>query len=542
MPTPKLPEKTLWNTYEAYVQAAGSVRQTAKDLGIGRATVRRHLRAFSQLTGIDVDETVLKGNIHSFASIEYKLPAKGRIKRYVITTAQSNTAVHADFWRNLQAFAKYVDAKIMVSQITYNKASYGRKAVKPGKGPTLDDKKNLWFDKRLDGHFFNDRIALAPTLTLCAEQNILPTAERPLSGFQTYPGMGSSAIFPHTTIAMESVPVMQGSETKINYTTGAVTARNYIAKKSGLKAEYHHAYGALIVEVDSRGDWWVRQLNARDDGSFSDLDLHAAGGKVTKGNRIEAINWGDVHWEVIDPAVAAANWSAGGIIDTLKPKYQFMHDTIDFHARNHHIRGNPHANFKRWQAGRSSVKSEFIRVRDFMNDICHRDFCKTVVVDSNHDNALERWLREGDYKIDPENAVFFLECQALKYAALEEGDDKFHLIEAVMQSIGIRPGLRFLREDESFVICGTIECGMHGHLGPNGARGTAANLSRIGTKANTGHSHTAAIVQGLYVAGTCSKLRLEYTKGPSSWTHSHIVTYSTGKRAIITLRNGKWRA
>jgi hypothetical protein len=34
-----------------------------------------------------------------------------------------------------------------------------------------------------------------------------------------------------------------------------------------------------------------------------------------------------------------------------------------------------------------------------------------------------------------------------------------------------------------------------------------------------------------------------YNKGPSSWSHSHVITYPNGKRSIITLqKNGNWRA
>jgi hypothetical protein len=83
---------------------------------------------------------------------------------------------------------------------------------------------------------------------------------------------------------------------------------------------------------------------------------------------------------------------------------------------------------------------------------------------------------------------------------------------------------------------------MHGHLGPDGKRGNAANLVVVGTRANTAHSHRACIKLGLYVAGTSSELRMGYNQGPSSWSHSHIVTYPNGKRTIITMRAGKWRA
>jgi hypothetical protein len=74
---------------------------------------------------------------------------------------------------------------------------------------------------------------------------------------------------------------------------------------------------------------------------------------------------------------------------------------------------------------------------------------------------------------------------------------------------------------------------MHGHLGPDGARGSAQNLNKIGKRANIGHLHSAGIYDGLYVAGTSTTLNMGYNKGPSSWSHSHIVTYPNGKRVTI---------
>ena len=104
----------------------------------------------------------------------------------------------------------------------------------------------------------------------------------------------------------------------------------------------------------------------------------------------------------------------------------------------------------------------------------------------------------------------------------------------------------FLGIDDGWVICddgsGGIECSMHGDLGPNGSRGTPLGLSKMGRRANTGHTHSAAIIDGLYVAGCMSRLSQDWNLGPSSWSHSHIVTYPNGKRTIVTMFNGKWRA
>jgi hypothetical protein len=83
---------------------------------------------------------------------------------------------------------------------------------------------------------------------------------------------------------------------------------------------------------------------------------------------------------------------------------------------------------------------------------------------------------------------------------------------------------------------------MHGHTGVNGARGSPAGYRKMDTKANTGHTHSAGITDGVYTAGVSGKLDMGYNKGPSSWSHSHIITYPNGKRSIITTKAGKWHA
>jgi len=97
-----------------------------------------------------------------------------------------------------------------------------------------------------------------------------------------------------------------------------------------------------------------------------------------------------------------------------------------------------------------------------------------------------------------------------------------------------------VHEDDSLIIAG-IEHGLHGHLGPNGARGNPKNLRSVG-KANTGHTHSAGITEGVYTAGVFGHLDMGYNKGLSSWSHSFILTYENGKRTICTIRDGRaWR-
>lgn len=524
---------------EAYKRNGGNVRATAKELGIGRPTVDKKIRE----AGISKDKPLAGGTADIRTPKRLPLPKKGKVKRYLLTAAQNNTHVHDAFWRNLNAFAAEFDAEIHVSRFTYNKNAFAQAEVKPGT-KSESDYDNLWYDERLAPFYSDAPLQLAPGLVWCGEMNILPTAVRPLSGFETYTGR-NSGIFPHVKIALESIVAMAGEGTKFNYTTGAVTLRNYIQKKAGLKADFHHAFGALLVEVDDSGAWFCRQINASNDGTFYDLNVKVQRGRVTVGHRVEAINWGDFHAAQTDPGVLALGWGEGGMIDQLRPRYQFMHDLFDMRSRGHHDMKNCHAMFERFVENTESVEQEVKITAAALHQVA-RKFCKTVVVDSNHDNHLERWLREGDHKTDPVNARFYLQAQRAKYDAIAMRNKSFHLLEWALRWNSCPPTVRFLRQDESFIVApghgGGVECGMHGDLGPNGARGAIRNIAKLGRKANIGHSHSAGIHDGIYQAGTSSRLRLEYTKGPSSWSHSHIVTYQNGKRCIVTMYAKKWRA
>lgn len=460
---------------------------------------------------------------------------------YLLTSAQNNTHVHAGLWRNLRAYAAHRSAKLMVSQFTYNKANYGEKSVKPGT-ISSDDYAGLWYASEVESYAFNDRFAITPSLTFCGEINIIPTAARPLSGFENYTGR-SSGIFPHAKHAMVSIASLHAA--KFNYTTGCCTLRNYLQKKAGLKAEHTHAYGALIVEVNDAGNWFVRQIQADEDGDFQDLDVVVRNGRIVEGQRVEAVQWGDVHVDQLDPVVRRTNWGAGGMLDTLRPRYQFLHDTLDFRSRNHHDRFNAHEAFRKHVSQSDNVEAELNRVALFLTHEAARPGCKTVVVESNHDKALGRWLREADFRADPENAEFFLDAQRLMYRALRKGEH-LHLFGAIMRKMGVSPAVRFLGTGESFVICkeaGGVETGLHGHAGPNGLRGSPSQFARLGRPTNTGHTHSASIIDGAFTAGVSGKLRMGYNDdGPSSWSNSHIVTYPGGGRTIVTLWQGKWRA
>jgi hypothetical protein len=508
-----------------------SLRKISDIVGVNRTSLSKFLRKESHKEWWNNHKKPLaNGTLHDHYNDIKKLDGKC----FIITSAQNNTYVHSRTLMALEQIAKHRNAQILVGTFSYNLSGF----------QNLQKSEGEWFDPKLKDYIVDEPVLLADSLVYCGELNILPTATNPLSGFQSYT-KNKSGIIPHVKMQLESLPGANGDSARFLYTTGTVTKRNYVQKKAGQKASFHHIFGALIVEIDDTGDWFVRQLIAdTHTGEIQDLNVHYTPYGWTENVSVEAINWGDIHAEQLDEVVAYTCFGKNGMLDTLKPKYQFGNDIMDFSARNHHNINDPYFRFKSYIRKQDTVKGDIQKVATVMK-MMERPYCQTVIVESNHDLALQKWLRTADYKTDPANAIFFLELQLAQYKAIEAGFSNFSIFEFALKTV--EPSLmkvKFLKTDESFMVCGDdgVECGSHGHLGNNGAKGSIKAYTYLGKRYNIGHSHSCAIYDGVYQAGTCSKLDLGYNKGGSSWSHSQIVTYPNGKRAIVTIKNGKWRA
>lgn len=465
------------------------------------------------------------------------LPMRG-VRRYIFSSAQNNTAVESATWTNLLALVAHYGAQFRVARYTYNKGGFQAQEVKSGTH-RADDHKYAWYAPEIEPYVSDEALELAPDLLWCGQSNIIPTAKKPLSEFEDYGGT-RSLIVPHAKVQMKSVSTMPDKPAKLMFTTGTVTQINYLQRKAGQLAEFHHVYGALLVEVQPDGQWWVRQLNADKSGTIYDLDRMASGGVVSSRHRVGAVNWGDIHeLEMAQPARQAA-FDTGGILDTLRPHKQFSHDTLSFVSQNHHDFKNSHRQYEKYCEGITGVRAEVRSCAEFLQRIS-RDWCETLVVDSNHDSALQKWLNTADFRADPENSEYFLALELRKRQAIRQREP-INMAEYALRLEGCPDQVKFLTGEQGYVFRG-VQFALHGHNGTNGGKGSPENLSKIGEKLNTGHTHSAGIYNGVYTAGTWSWLRLSYTSGPGSWSWSCIVTYDNGKRAIVTLRSdGGWRA
>ena len=513
------------------VKLHGSMNAAAKALGMPPTSFRRKL------------EKERKDAIKAFSmppAIKLELEPGESVRHFIITSAQDKTSVHLDFWNNLKAYAEYLNAEILIGGFTYSKKLFTES------DPTFrsDD---VWFAEEIDDYIIHDPVKLGDNVVFCAEMNTLPTAVQPLSGLETYT-KDKWGIFPHAKIQLRSIATMKHALAKQIMTTGAVTMPNYLRKKAGVKAEFHHQIAAVIVTITDDA-FFCRHLHATslEDGSFYDMDRLVADGAVTSGHSPIAIVHGDVHIEKVDADVAYATWGYDPVMqersyiresltDLLKPTYRIFHDLIDFSARNHHNINDHHFRMKLFYHGGDSVQEDLSKASNFLRAIASAE-TQDVVIQSNHDNALYRWVKETTPKNDPINYEFWLECELECVRSIKRGHEPA-LFEWAMQQSGI-DDVGFINEDDTFMLH-DVELAIHGHRGANGARGSAIAFAKMGPKSITGHTHSPSITDGHMCVGTNSKLDMGYNKGLSSWSHTNAILYPNGQRTLITLSGGRW--
>lgn len=523
-------EKEIKRTHFAMDKANGNQQHAADTLGIPRATLQGRLKRNPWLPGNALSE--------ENRSERPTVPAEPASTRVVLmTAAQDDTPLNEGALVNLQAYAASRGGELLIGGFTYQKGLFEDHRVKSG-----------MFAQKIVPLINLEIVDLAPRLQWYGRANILPTAADPLTGWETNT-REKWGIFPHAKIALKCVPVMPGRQGKAIMTTGVITKPNYIQRNAGQKAEFHHTYGATIAEIKPNGTFYVRQIGMDREGTFQDLDVAIRDGEVRKGPPVEAITWGDIHFEELDWDIAKVLWGMSApdtitgspnMLDDLKPRYQFFHDSFSFKARSHHTRKDPHERgILKNEGGVSENIHEMLLATARFLISTKRDWSKSIHVPSNHNNHMHSWLKDPEAMSDAENAYIWHKLNTAWWEAIDAGEgEQFSAHAYALQNAGMNlRDILFLHQGQSYLICqdtAPIECGLHGDVGPRGSKGSPAGLAKIVERVNTAHTHEPRILEAAYVAGTSSRLDLRYaTKGPGAWHHAEVVTYQSGKRTIV---------
>jgi len=440
--------------------------------------------------------------------------------RLLVTSAQHNTKVHAGFLRALKAAAKHYKCHIAMVPVHYRNVSLMHNDPKEW----VDDVKPYLV--KSDIRFGNAVIK--------SDVRVNATTLHPLAGKQAHGGK-HWMIFGHPQVACEPVASPGGMLPKKLFTTGSCTVQNYTQSDIGMKAEFHHVIGALILERTRDGFVFVRQLNASSDGSFYDLDrkFHADG-RVTKGHRIAALVTGDEH--VKFNILERETYGKGGIVQTLKPRYIVRHDVLDGYAGSHHHERDPVLQYVKHHKGDNSYRRELDQCVEFINRTTPK-FATSLIVPSNHHDHLTKWLNRTSVNHDHENAILLAELQASMRKAALRGDNTDPLY--LYAKSRLKCQYKFLDRNKPYMI-GDVDQSQHSDIGINGSKGSARQLAGTTLKMNVGHSHAARICMGVYQSGTSTGTR-EYERGLSNHSNTHIVQYGNNKRTLLDAYKGRWR-
>jgi len=449
-------------------------------------------------------------------------------KRFIVTWGQSDTKPHDRFFSNIEAYAKKINADIHVIAGRYRNPT----SLSASKNVKLVES----WHSRLEPYLDANRHNLHKYLSILSDIKIQPTAVNPMSGMQGVSGV-NSCIFGSPKLQLETIPVLEGNKPKMMMTTGACTVKNYTDTKAGKKGEFHHTLGFVIIEIEDKENFYARQVSADDNGDFIDLIYSVSDGEVNKVTECDGIVLGDLHVGHHDKQVLDQTFK---LMKKLKPKHVVLHDVFDGYSISHHELKDPFIQYAKEVDGTNDLAKEIDEMLDVLGKF--KEYPNVLIVTSNHDEFLDRWLKNEDWKKQPtfKNAPLYMELSGRLLKQYASGRE--NVIGVIPELIKEKyPNFITLGRDKSYKV-GGFEVNTHGDFGTNGSRGSLQQFRKLNTKIVVGHYHSPGRLDGALAVGTSTHLRVGYNRGPSSWLNSHVIIHKNGKAQHInfTGKNKKY--
>lgn len=455
-------------------------------------------------------------------------------QRFIITTAVTGCDVHEGFLNSIKKYCDTNKAEMLVLLATDPAAAVSEQKDNNGNSREIrNQRKTFTCDPKIDrssivvaDSSLNNKIHIK-TVKLSAKHI------DPATGFSRIGQRVGSFIYASPKQRLKYTRNAKGQTPHAVMTTGAVTVptygtNRYMSDRTAMIAEHDHTMGALVVEIYNNKEYYFRQVQAAEDGSFVDLGVRYYPDR-TEEDLPEALVLGDWHAGETDPV---ARKVFKDVAKSLQVPRLFMHDAFNGTSVNHHEEKDLIIRSQRAESGELSIKEEFQILAKDMNELL-TVADELIMVKSNHDDFLDRYLRAVRFKDDPTNFRLSLDLAGVLYDGedtIKYGVEKFGLEEENKEKV------TWLKVDESYKI-GGVELGAHGHGYVSGIR----NIENAYGNSVTGHTHAPQILRGAWVVGTCSLLALSYNKGPSDWMHTSCLVYSDGSRQLINAINGRWR-
>jgi hypothetical protein len=496
----------------------------AAEFGHTRAAVQHHwfskdaLREAAKKAFPESFDGVIDEELYNPQTFKKLTDSLSKYKRFFITTAVAGAPVDKKALKSAKQYCKVNKAALLVLTANNDLAEIDSELVS-------DPDVNIVFaDYALNKNLHISTI------------KINPKQVDPVTGLARIGQRDGSFIFASPKQRLKFIPNSNMNLPHCLMTTGAITkpvyeGKKYSQQRTDFIANYDHVMGALVVEIENAVHFHFRQIQFEKTGNFVDLGDYYQGNRVSK-LAPKALVLGDYHSIDKDPVADAAYKN---LMKELKPETLVLHDAFDGKSISHHDQHRKLYRTMLSEQGKLSLEKELQVMTKDLNDLSVL-VKQVVMVKSNHDEFLTRYLDDSRYINEPHN----YKMAAILTGQMVQGKDP---LKFGVEMMGLKEPSKFkwLRRDEDFTVA-RIQLGAHGDKGGNGSKGTLMSMENAYGLSVTGHSHTPEILRGAWQVGTTSKLNLDYTKGsPSSWFHSACLVYANGSRQLINVVNGKWR-
>lgn len=355
----------------------------------------------------------------------------------------------------------------------------------------------------------------------CIVQDFLipPTQKNPLLNLDKLSTNIKTIVVGSNKQYLQILPYKQYSDYRIACSTGTMSLPDYKDTVAGHIDLKYHKYGAVLLEWNEEYKRYViRNLIYKDDKLY-DLNKVYTKNKVDTIKELPGMVLGDLHLPDED---LNAITKTKEFINKYKPVYTMLHDVASWNSICHHNFGKALFNAQNLNETNKDLKTELDLVCSKLNKLAN-DCPNTIfkIVNSNHDNFIEKWLDNGEFIKDTKNAVLGAKL-FIKYC------NNQHILDNKVED-----NIEFLQKNQGFDING-IELSEHGDNGISGATGSPNAFNKTFENCIVGHTHSPEIKEKTVYVGTLSKLIVNYNqRGMTKWVHANAIIHKNSTVQLI---------
>ena len=408
---------------------------------------------------------------------------------YIVTSVLPNTRVDGDSLRALKSLACATGMQIICL------------GLKPHQKPLKDEV--VYYPTSVPAI---ERALVTAKGDRIADFRVNPQALNPLTGMDRIGG-GNNIIVASPKLALKMLPAGT-SGSRFLASTGSISVPNYrTTERVGIIAEGLHTQGGLVVVVGESGSIV----------SVSPLEIAKGGTLLYKGNlygrmpsnsevaKQRCLVLGDLH---LPPPQHAEGDSLLAVTCYLKqlvrkcsPDTLVLHDVLSFESVSHHNTQKP---FTRPYHTVATEIDTFVEL--FGKIITHNNenLQRLVLVPSNHDSHLWKYIQEGRFMRDSQNIDVCLDVLNFRnYPNPVLSYLKYRLEDTLKK--GCNTNLKVIIPEAGFKVQGVFDVSQHGDTYDYGTRGSIDKFAKCGSRYPmiVGHSHRTGISGTVWSVGAC---------------------------------------